>query len=412
MELVSIELFNFRQFEAVDGLPQRVEFAPPGKANVTVVRGGVVTGKTAFMNALTWGLFGETTAGFGNPTRLVNENALAAVSDGETVHAFVRIEFRAAFEGLVTLHTLKRSVETSRGAEPSPDGNVAPLGELTLSFSAVGQGPVTLEGTGENRNYLNQILVRGPARYCFVGEGRFSNLASRQDAEKVRRVVDLVCGLSSLRSGERDLRRASLIFRKEGRRAAGEGDEGRTRLAEERARLCDDVAQAISAILQVERGVAREALEGRIRDLFNGLSVTSYEPRVSESFDLSLWSVEEGRDILGAGGETAFTLGFAFVGALIDLARSRNASWEFPLVLDQPFRQISRETQRSWLSSLPGYAIQVILLLNDSDWAHGVQGQLGERLGAEASFVFRGNHEPLDTSSILIQPIVLPAEGA
>jgi hypothetical protein len=412
MELVSIELFNFRQFEAVGGLPQRVEFAPPGAANVTVILGENATGKTAFLNALTWVLYGETTGYFGQPAGLVNWNALASASDGESVQAFGRLEFRAPFEGVSRLHTLVRSVEALAGSDPFPEETVAPLGEPTLSFSVVGQGLVTLDTNGEITDYLNQILPQGLVPYCFSGGEQLLGMTQPGYPQAIANVVDLVCGLDGLRNGERDLLGASQIFYRERRRAARVGDEGRSAsLAADRAwRLCYDVAQAMRAVLQAERGVAREALEGRIRDLFTDLSPTSSQPRVSEDFGLELFSMEGDLEVTGGAGADCMLV-YAFIGALFDLARTRNASWEFPLVLDSPFGSLGWYARDHLVSKLPDYAGQLILLVTEREWLGEAQNQLGERLGAEASFVFRGNDDPPGLDSSLIQQTVFPAEA-
>lgn len=89
MRFQRIRLTNWRCFLG----EVNIEFANHGSENVTVLIGQNGSGKTAFLNAFTWGLFGETTAGFRKPADLFNHTAIAGVRPGEPVRMEVLIEF-------------------------------------------------------------------------------------------------------------------------------------------------------------------------------------------------------------------------------------------------------------------------------------------------------------------------------
>jgi len=69
---------NWRSFLGI----HKVEFAVDGARNITVLVGQNGAGKTALLNAFTWVLFGDTTAGFRKPEDLFNHAAIDAIAPG------------------------------------------------------------------------------------------------------------------------------------------------------------------------------------------------------------------------------------------------------------------------------------------------------------------------------------------
>ncbi len=88
MKLISITLCNFRQFY---GSTPEIKLAC-GSQNITVIHGNNGAGKTALMNAFTWGLYGNLSAGF-LEEQLVNKRAIAEGKPGKRVPCWVEILF-------------------------------------------------------------------------------------------------------------------------------------------------------------------------------------------------------------------------------------------------------------------------------------------------------------------------------
>lgn len=80
---------NFRQFRG----RQRITFSTDSDKNVTLIYGSNGAGKTALLNAFTWGLYGKTTPALEAPDNLINEAAWAAAKPGQSVTARVEVEF-------------------------------------------------------------------------------------------------------------------------------------------------------------------------------------------------------------------------------------------------------------------------------------------------------------------------------
>ena len=89
MRFKRLALKNWRSFLG----SYEVDFADTGDRNVTIFVGQNGAGKTALLNAFTWSLFGETTAGFRQPDDLFNHAALEAIPVGESARMEVSLEF-------------------------------------------------------------------------------------------------------------------------------------------------------------------------------------------------------------------------------------------------------------------------------------------------------------------------------
>lgn len=120
MRFTSLELRNWRSFFGT----YRIDFAADTRRNVTILVGQNGVGKTALLNAFTWTLFGQTTAGFRQPEDLFNHAALAAIQPGGTD----RVETQLEFEHDGALYTIRRKQDAYR----QPGGDRATVSEPTL----------------------------------------------------------------------------------------------------------------------------------------------------------------------------------------------------------------------------------------------------------------------------------------
>ena len=89
MKLISLQLYNFRQFYHKT---PAIVFAS-GKRNTTVIYGNNGAGKTALLNAFTWVLYEEFTAAFAAPEMLINKRAIAEAQTGHSIECWVELQF-------------------------------------------------------------------------------------------------------------------------------------------------------------------------------------------------------------------------------------------------------------------------------------------------------------------------------
>ncbi|MGA7937477.1 MAG: ATP-binding protein, partial [Kovacikia sp.] len=79
MKLVSMKLFNFRQFWG----EVEINLAGVPGHSVTVIHGNNGAGKTTLLNAFTWVLYGQHTGAFASPEQRINKRAIAQTASGK-----------------------------------------------------------------------------------------------------------------------------------------------------------------------------------------------------------------------------------------------------------------------------------------------------------------------------------------
>ena len=89
MKLQSITLTNFRQFKGT----QTFDLSSDDLKPVTLIFGANGAGKTALLNAFTWGLYGNMSEDVEQQHRLVTDIAWRMLPLGDTVEVAVEIKF-------------------------------------------------------------------------------------------------------------------------------------------------------------------------------------------------------------------------------------------------------------------------------------------------------------------------------
>lgn len=163
-----------------------VEFAIDSTRNITVIVGQNGAGKTALLNAFTWVLFGETTAGFRKPEDLFNHAAADAIQPGSRDDMFVSLEFD--HDG--ANYSVKRFVE----AERSTDGGKLIFGERRLSATKKSGVTETIE-----QDQINAILPPGLHPFFFFPAENIGKDIDQNDAASIRasmsKAIDVLLGI-------------------------------------------------------------------------------------------------------------------------------------------------------------------------------------------------------------------------
>lgn len=345
MELKSIEIYDFRQFEAFDGKPQKITFARPGDRNVTAVYGTNGAGKSGLLNAFTWCLFGKTTKALKHPWNLVNQNAAARLERGRTATARVCIEFDTHVGGRTIQHRLQREYLHTVGSPPPADPQKAPPppGRATLWRVIPGEGTQTMDDPTEISAYIEQVLPDELFQYFFIDGERIADLAKFENERDVRNAIEVFVGLRELIDGARHLRAASEIFDEELRRHERANDELKqlddkiaakerdaTQLREEMERLAHTLEQIAEETRNIDQQLddnkETHALEEQRKNLHQQLTHRSEELNACEA-ELFLNVVQNGW--------TAFALGVAseYLSANLEMRRRG----QLPYNIRRPF---------------------------------------------------------------------------
>jgi DNA sulfur modification protein DndD len=201
----------------------RIDFADGARQGVTVLVGQNGAGKTALLNAFTWVLFGETTAGFRKKDDLFNHAALTRIGAGEEARMEVCLEFE--HEGAHFLVT--RYQDAERGTAG---------GDPTLSeprFAATRRHGGTTEPIEQDA--LHAILPPGLHPFFFFPAENIGREFDQNDAAAVRAsmasAIDVLLGI-----GRYD-------------------------------RALDVISQALSKHLKAPKGASSSALEAAEKDM-------------------------------------------------------------------------------------------------------------------------------------------------
>ena len=165
----------------------KIDFANGDSRNITVFVGQNGAGKTALLNAFTWVLFGETTAGFRRPEDLFNHTALGLISDGAVENMFVKI----TFDHDDAKYEVTRSLEAER-----IQGKKYPV-LSPVKFSAIIKKNGMTEAVGQER--INAVLPPGLHPFFFFPSENIGKDIDQNDAASIRasmsRAIDVLLGI-------------------------------------------------------------------------------------------------------------------------------------------------------------------------------------------------------------------------
>ena len=183
MRFIQMELKNWRSFLGL----HKIDFANSNSRNITVLVGQNGAGKTALLNAFTWVLFGETTAGFRRPDDLFNHTALSLLGVSSADDMFVKLSFD--HEG--DQYVVTRSIE----AEIGQVGDQPMLSAEKFS-ATVKSGRVT---NAVDQEKINAILPPGLHPFFFFPAENIGKDINQNDAASIRasmsRAIDVLLGI-------------------------------------------------------------------------------------------------------------------------------------------------------------------------------------------------------------------------
>ncbi len=178
---------NFRPFYG----EQEVIFAEPGQYNVTLVHAENGIGKTSFLNALTWVLFGEFSDDVEQKTDIVNHRA--AREQGDKAEATVTLHFSNG----ARRYLIRRSVTWTDQAKRGAADNGA-----YLRIDEPGE-------TSEPRNInecIQGIMPEEMWGYFFFNGERIDHLAMESSHKKISEAIKVILGLRLLEQTRSDLK--------------------------------------------------------------------------------------------------------------------------------------------------------------------------------------------------------------
>lgn len=195
MLIKKLTLNNFRQYIGT----QEIEFTTDREKNVTVLIGINTSGKTTFIRAFEWILYGKK--GFDDPI-LLNQNIAENLQVGEvqSVWGSLVIEHNG-----IEYEITRKENYTSSGSTVRTSGTNATIAYLQPD----GQTKTQIES--DFNSNIERILPRGLSRYFFFGGERLGSISTRDDIENS---VKGLMGLDVLFNARAHLRQVINILKK------------------------------------------------------------------------------------------------------------------------------------------------------------------------------------------------------
>jgi DNA sulfur modification protein DndD len=183
MKLLSLELYNFRQFY---GKSLKISFAHTEEKNVTIIHGNNGSGKTALLNSLTWLLYETFTEALQAPEQLVNQRAIKEAKRGDIVQCWVLLNF----EHFGKKYRLKRTIEIMKTDDKS-------------GWRSNGPNSMELQWAEEDGKWkivrdplevIGRILPKQLHRYFFLDGERIEKLQHPDKREEVVEATKMFIG--------------------------------------------------------------------------------------------------------------------------------------------------------------------------------------------------------------------------
>ena len=231
MILEKLIIENFRQFHGV----QEITFSTLKRKNVTVIHAENGFGKTALLNALLWGFYGDKglTEKLENPESIINETSAHSDGDPRDIEAKVTLLFKDEDQKF----TLTRSLTL---AQQRNDWRKA---RVELEFQRDGETYQV-----DRPDWQIEILMPlGISRFLFFdGEG-IEHLAMRKNAKDITDAIHQMLGLKLLQKTIDDLNHANVRGRL-AKELRDHTDEETVKLIDREKQLNDEI-QAIRSSL-------------------------------------------------------------------------------------------------------------------------------------------------------------------
>jgi DNA sulfur modification protein DndD len=195
MKLISLQLYNFRQFY---GKTPQIKFADE-RENTTVIHGNNGAGKTALLNAFTWVLYEQFTAAFAAPQMLINKRAITEVKEGSAVECWVELQFASNYQ----YYQLKRKCYGIKKLDKTVNYSETKLFMLVSGDDGKWYPPV--ESATE---IIEQILPSSLHQYFFFDGERIDNFFRQKTDNSIAEDTKELLGVKVLDRGIEHLKKA------------------------------------------------------------------------------------------------------------------------------------------------------------------------------------------------------------
>lgn len=227
MKINNIKLQNYRQYKDV-----KVDFSTSENQNITIIQGSTGDGKTNFLNAITWCLYGKekhldkSSKGLD----IYNTSTMEEAKPREIVKVGVQIELKddegtkiILARGLSFEKTAENKIMRITGSSIEPDGSVFKMIKYLNNEAEEIETP----------NYvLGRMIPESIQEYFFFNGERLEDYFKEKSGEKIRSAVFRISQLFLLENAIEHLERKKTDFIRESGKLTPRAEEIRIKLSE------------------------------------------------------------------------------------------------------------------------------------------------------------------------------------
>ncbi|MFK0198972.1 AAA family ATPase [Streptomyces lavendulae] len=183
MRLQSITLTNFRQFHGV----QEFDLSSNSIKPVSLLFGANGAGKTTFLNAFTWALYGTMSEDVEHQDRMVSDGVWRALASGASVEVAVDVRFDHEGQNFHVRRRASLYKESDQQSAPSP--------EVQL-WATKADGSSEMVGAPQETIYT--ILPKGVSRFFFFNGERIEKLVKKGAYAEVQQDIKVLLDLEQV----------------------------------------------------------------------------------------------------------------------------------------------------------------------------------------------------------------------
>lgn len=284
MRIDSLQLKNFRQFY---GETPKIEFAH-GTQNVTVLHGMNGAGKTAFLNAFTWILYGTFSKGFRNTDQLINKRAVAETPMGQSVECSGELNFEHAGRHYRIKKVVDGVVMDSKSYPTVRDKET-----LLQCLDSDGQW----KQVNDFESTIGKILPRDLHSYFFFDGERVEKIVDpgREERADLAKAVKTILRLEPLERTIKHLKSARKHFEEEMSRF---GDSQTKKLISDKEKFDEQIEHLDDEISNGQKNV--EAQQELVRSLHDRISKLDSVKHLQEERDRLIETITEKKEFIKA----------------------------------------------------------------------------------------------------------------
>lgn len=220
MKIEKVAIKNFRQHREIE-----LDFTSP-QADFVIIKGQNGAGKTNFLNAITWALYGDLEESSSGNNAFLNDAIVDAMSEGDYSSCEVRLELNLQNGRMAYIHRKQECVKTKPKV-------AAPYGNSEVTVQVYSESNKVFEVEPNAQLWIDRNLPQRFKPYFLFDGEKLERFFKESDSLRIRSAIQEVAQIDVLERMHNNLEKvAHDLSQRAGREAGGDGKALSDRLEE------------------------------------------------------------------------------------------------------------------------------------------------------------------------------------